>query len=249
MTLPPRTVLILGGTTEGYALADALTTLPGWRGISSLAGRTRQPRLPAGETRIGGFGGPEGLAAYLRDNAVAAVIDATHPFARRMGWNAAAACTAAGVPLLRLDRPAWSAGPDDRWQQVEDWEQAVTALRDQGIRRAFLALGRQEAEAFVPLATCHFVIRAVDRPDPLPAFSAAEWILARGPFTATEEEALFREHRIEAVVCKNSGGPMDGKLEAARSLSLPVILLRRPPRPQTACAPTVAAALSWLAGL
>ena len=249
MTLPPRTVLILGGTTEGYALADALTTLPGWRGISSLAGRTRQPRLPAGETRIGGFGGPEGLADYLRATAIAAVIDATHPFARQMGWNAATACTAAGIPLLRLDRPAWSPGPGDRWQEVENWEQAVTALRDQGIRRAFLALGRQEAEAFVPLTACHFTIRAVDLPNPLPAFTAAEWILARGPFRAAEEEALFRQKGIEAVVCKNSGGPMDGKLEAARSLSLPVILLRRPPRPQTACAPTVAAALSWLAGL
>lgn len=246
MTAPVRTALILGGTTEGYALADALTDHPGWRAVSSLAGRTRQPRLPTGEHRIGGFGGPDGLTVYLRDCGIAAVIDATHPFARRMGWNAAAACAAAGVPLLRLDRPVWSPGPSDRWQEVDDWDQAVQALREQGIRRAFLALGRQEAEAFVPLTSCHFVIRAVDLPDPRPAFADAEWILARGPFPAAAEEALFRQRQIQAVVCKNSGGPMDGKLTAARALSLPVILLRRPPRPPTATAATVDAALAWL---
>lgn len=246
MTAPRRTVLVLGGTGEGYALAEALQDHPRWRCLSSLAGRTRSPRLPAGDTRSGGFGGPAGLAAFLRTEGITAVIDATHPFARRMGWNAAAACTEQGIPLLRLDRPAWQAGPEDRWHEVTDWDQAVAVLRRLRTGRAFLALGRQEVAAFTPLTTCHFVIRAVDLPDPLPPFAAAEWILARGPFSQAEEEALLHHHGIEAVVCKNSGGPMDGKLAAARRLGIPVVMLQRPARPQTARAATVAEALTWL---
>lgn len=144
---PP--VLILGGTTEAYALADALVA-EGGRVISSLAGRTTSPRQPAGEWRVGGFGGPAGLEAYLRAEGIGAVIDATHPFARRMGWNAAAACQAAGVPLLRLDRPAWTPGPGDRWDQVDDWDEAVRRLDEGGAQRVLLALGRQELFGVCP---------------------------------------------------------------------------------------------------
>src|SRR5689334_14276439 len=159
-------LLILGGTTEGYALAAALAGLTGLRVISSLAGRTANPRLPAGETRIGGFGGPDGLAAWLRDARIAAVVDATHPFASRMGWNAAAACAATAIPLLRLERPAWQPIAGDCWHQVADWQEAA-ALVGRIARHALLALGRQEIAAFAPLEHVRFLIRTVDAPDPM----------------------------------------------------------------------------------
>lgn len=117
----PLKVLILGGTTEAYRLAEALVGLTGVQVITSLAGRTSAPRMPSGDTRIGGFGGVAGLTSFLRAEGVGAVIDATHPFAVGMGWNALAGCHAAAVPLLRLERPAWIPEPGDHWTLVEDW--------------------------------------------------------------------------------------------------------------------------------
>lgn len=245
-TASERTVLVLGGTTEGYRLAEQLQALPGWTGLSSLAGRTREPRRPAGAVRIGGFGGADGLAAFLRAGGISAVIDATHPFARSMGWNAAEACRQTGVPLVRLERPAWTPGSGDHWIWVDDWSQAVGHLRTLGVRRAFLALGRQEAGAFAGLPECHLVIRAVDLPDPLPPLADAEWVLARGPFSLEEERTLLTRHAVDCIVCKNSGGAMDAKLVVARDLGLPVLLHRRPPRPKTPVVATCDAALDWL---
>ena len=122
-------ILILGGITEAYALAETLAARADLRVVNSLAGRTSNPRLPVGETRIGGFGGVAGLTAYLREQSIHAVIDATHPFASRMGWNAFAGCGAAAVPLLRLERPGWTAVPGDCWEPVPDWKRAVAALQ------------------------------------------------------------------------------------------------------------------------
>jgi precorrin-6A/cobalt-precorrin-6A reductase len=242
-------LLILGGTTEGYALAASLGGRDGLRVISSLAGRTVNPRLPAGETRIGGFGGPEGLAAYLRESRIGAVVDATHPFASRMGWNAAAACAATDTKLLRLERPAWQAGPGDRWHEVADWDDAAT-LVGRIARHALLALGRQEIAAFAPLDHVRFLIRTVDAPDPMPPFARAALLLARGPFQKDEEYALLQSRRIDTVVCKNSGGTAtDGKLAAARRLAIPVVMRRRPPRPDTQVAASVAEAVAWVQGL
>lgn len=240
-------VLILGGTTEGYALAAALAPRPDLLVVSSLAGRTASPRQPPGALRVGGFGGVAGLAAWLRGERIAAVIDATHPFAARMGWNAEAACRDAGVKLLRLERPAWQAGPGDRWDEVDDWEQAARVLAASG-RGVLLALGRQELAAFAGLDQVRFVIRSVDAPDPMPPFAQAELVLARGPFSLDDELALLRRHRIDTIVCKNSGGTAtDAKLEAARTLGVRVVMRRRPPRPPVPAVATVAAATGWLA--
>lgn len=241
-------VLILGGTTEGYALAEALEAHARWRPVSSLAGRTGRPRPPVGEMRVGGFGGPEGLARYLAEADIAAVIDATHPFAARMGWNAAEGCAAAGVPLLRLERPAWRPVTGDRWVGVPDWGGAVVALRDMGAHRVLLALGRQDLAPFAVLPRTWFLIRSVEAPDPMPPFAAAEVLLARGPFTLEDETALLRDRAIDAIVCKNSGGTAtDAKLTAARMLGVRVVMRDRPPRP--AGVPVVASvpeALGWL---
>jgi precorrin-6A/cobalt-precorrin-6A reductase len=240
------TLLILGGTSDAYDLAQALADRPGLRVISSLAGRTTAPRRPAGQLRSGGFGGALGLAAYMKDNHIDAVVDATHPFASRMGWNAAQGCAMAGVPLLRLERPAWVAGPGDRWDEVDDWDQAVALVAARS-RRVLLAVGRQEDLApFAGLDQVWFLIRSVEAPAPMPPFAQAELLLARGPFAHDDERRLLASRNIDTILCKNSGGPTDAKLAAARELGIKVVMKRRPPRPDLPLAADVAQTLNWL---
>lgn len=243
-------VLILGGTGDAASLAESLAQAEtGWHVISSLAGRVGNPRLPPGEVRIGGFGGALGLADYLRVQGIAALVDATHPFARRMGWNAAAAAHEAGVPLLRLGRPPWQAGPGDRWTEIDDWDAAVALLRTRP-RRVFLALGRQELAPFATLADTSFVIRSVEQPDAGLRFADAQFVLARGPFRLEDERTLLREHRIDCIVCKNSGGEATfAKLLAAREMGIEVIMQRRPPRPVVPEVADAAGAIAWLRAL
>jgi precorrin-6A/cobalt-precorrin-6A reductase len=244
--LTPLCVLILGGTGEGYELARALSEVPHLQVVSSLAGRTRRPRLPQGEVRIGGFGGASGLAEYIRDRGAGAVIDATHPFAATMGWHAAAAAEVAGVPLLRLERPPWCAEPADDWHEVGAWDEAADLVRRLA-RRVLLAIGRQEIGPFAAIATAWFLIRAVEAPDPMPAFPHAELLLARGPFDLAGERELLARHRIDTIVCKNSGGSAtEAKLIAARALGLRVVMRRRPPRPELPTVRSTEAALVWL---
>lgn len=240
-------ILILGGTTEAYELADRLASRAGLRVVTSLAGRTSAPRMPTGQTRIGGFGGVAGLVAYLREQNIRAVIDATHPFAATMGWNACAGCRAASVPLLRIERPAWVAEPHDCWEPVERWDQAVAALEHGGSRRVFLALGRQELAPFAGLDTIWFLIRVVTPPDPMPAFRAAHLLCARGPFDLESERELLGAHDIDTIVCKNSGGAATAaKLIAAREQGIRVIMRQRPERPVVAVVRNVDDALDWL---
>ncbi len=222
------TVLILGGTAEARQLAGRLAGAGGLRVVSSLAGRVRDPALPVGEVRTGGFGGAAGLAEWLTARDVAAVIDATHPFARGISANAAAACARTGTPLLSLVRPPWTAGDGDTWHEAGSLPEAAAMLPALG-RRAFLTTGRQELAAFAPLDQTWFLIRCVDPPSgPLPP--AREVVLARGPYDAASERALMRRHRIDLLVTKNSGGQMTaGKLAAARELGIPVVMVSRPP--------------------
>lgn len=240
-------ILILGGTSEAYALAERLVAA-GQRVISSLAGRTESPRLPAGEVRIGGFGGVEGLMDYLRQQGIRCVIDATHPFAAQMGWHAWGACRLSGVPLLRIERPPWTPAPGDRWEEVAGWSEAVERLRWINARRVFLAIGRQELQHFASLDDLWFLIRLVSPPDPLPPFRQAEWLYARGPFALADERDLLDRYRIDAIVCKNSGGEATAaKLIAARERGIPVVMRKRPPRPpEVQSVATVEAALAWL---
>ncbi|AVM76019.1 cobalt-precorrin-6A reductase [Magnetospirillum gryphiswaldense] len=240
-----RNILILGGSTEAYALARELADRPDIRVISSLAGRTGTPRLPAGDVRIGGFGGADGLAAYLRDNHIDAVVDCTHPFAARMGWNAAQGCAAMDVPLLRLERPAWVRQGGDLWDEVVDWTEAATLVGTRS-KRVLMTVGRQELEPFAGLDHVWFLIRSVEMPDPMPPFTQAETLLARGPFTDEDERELLITRGIDTIVCKNSGGPTDAKLAAARALGIRVIIKTRPCRPDTPKAADIAEALSWL---
>lgn len=236
---------MLGGTGEARRLAAALHGRAGVAVTSSLAGRVTVASLPSGDVRIGGFGGVEGLRRWLRDHAVDAVVDATHPFARQMTAHAVAATAQAGVPLLVLRRDGWTDGPGDRWHRVPDAVAAVRLLPGLG-QRVFLATGRGDLAAFADLDGHWFLLRAVDPPPPpLPAHH--HLLLGRGPFTADAERALLREHRIDVVVARDSGGAMTAaKLVAARELGLPVVLLERPEAPPVPTVATVDGAVRWL---
>jgi len=238
-------VLILGGTAEARALAAELDA----RGIgvlTSLAGRVGRPRLPPGEVRIGGFGGREALARWLAEHRVSAVVDATHPFAERISASATRACASAGVPLLRLERPGWRERPGDRWTWVDDLDAAAAAIGPLG-ERAFLTTGRQGLAAFAGLRAIWFLIRCVDPPRP-PLPLRREVILDRGPYSLAGEGELLDRHRIDVLVTKDSGGEHTAaKLDAARARGLPVIVVRRPPRPASEAVGTVEAAVAWVA--
>jgi precorrin-6A/cobalt-precorrin-6A reductase len=237
-------VLVLGGTTEGRALATAISTTPGLRVISSLAGRTKSPLLPAGEVRIGGFGGVDGLTNFLREQKISAVVDATHPFAATMTAHAVAASAQAGIPLLVLRRPGWTEQPNDRWHRVPELAAAAEALPALG-ERVFLTTGRQSLAAFAGVDACWFLSRSVEPPAP-PLPRRIEVLLDRGPFSLGGEQKLLKQHRIDVLVTKDSGGSI-AKLDAARERGLPVVLVDRPPLPPaTETAPTVEAALAWL---
>jgi precorrin-6A/cobalt-precorrin-6A reductase len=240
-------VLILGGTAEARALAAALVGA-GVPVISSLAGRVRDPALPAGEVRIGGFGGVDGLAAWLGEHDAAAVVDATHPFASTMTAHAVAACAATGVPLVILRRPGWT--PQPGWIWAGSLSDAATRLPALG-ERVFLTTGRTSLATFTGL-DLEFLIRCVDPPDvPLPP--RARVLLDRGPFTVEGERALLRDHRIDVLVTKDSGGPLtSAKLAAARAEGVCTLVVRRPPLPAGVDAvSTVEAAvarLGWIDG-
>ncbi|MFB7598222.1 cobalt-precorrin-6A reductase [Streptomyces sp. NPDC056160] len=223
-------VLILGGTTEARRLAELLHGTPGTRLTSSLAGRVAGPRLPPGQVRVGGFGGTEGLTAWLVDHAVDALIDATHPFAGTISFHAARAAATAHVPLLALRRPGWVPVAGDRWHEAASLEAAAEMLPALG-RRVFLTTGRTGLAAFAALDDLWFLVRSVDAPEP-PHPRAMEVLLDRGPFALDGERALLRRHRIDVLVTKDSGGAATApKLTAAREAGLPVVMVRRPAVP------------------
>jgi precorrin-6A/cobalt-precorrin-6A reductase len=223
----PRHILILGGTAEARGLAAQLAADPALRVTSSLAGRVAQPKLPPGEVRVGGFGGPAGLARWLREHKADAVIDATHPFAGTISSNAAVAAAGVHVPLLALRRPGWVAGPGDAWHSAGSLPEAAALLPGLG-ERVFLTTGRLGLAAFAALDGPWFLARSVDPPEP-PLPPRTEVLLARGPFTVEGESELLRRHRIDVLVTKDSGGQAtSAKLDAARQLHLPVLVIRRP---------------------
>jgi precorrin-6A/cobalt-precorrin-6A reductase len=236
-------ILVLGGTGEARELADRLAG-EGLEVMTSLAGRVSNPRLPAGRVRLGGFGGPQRLAGWLRENQVSAVVDATHPFAERISASAREACTSAQVPLLRLERPGFQEQPDDRWILVRDLDHAAEVLPAQG-ERVLLTTGRQGLAAFARVSQCWFLIRCVERPvPPLPAHH--QLLLDRGPYTVGGELALIDRYRIDLLVTKDSGGAMtQAKLAAARERDLPVIVVQRPAPAGTDTVTSVGQAMRW----
>ena len=235
-------VLLLGGTAEGRALAARL--YPQTDVISSLAGRVPDPALPAGPVRIGGFGGVEGLRQWLRDNDIAAVIDATHPFAATMTANAAAACAELALPHLLLSRPAWD--PGDAELVASDRE-AADVVAAKGYSRVFLTTGRSGTTAFRD-SGAWFLIRVVTAPQAENLPRDHELLLSRGPYRYEDEHRLMRDHRIDVVVTKNSGGELTRpKLVAAQALGVDVVMIDRPPLPAgVTVVDSVDDAVGWL---
>ena len=239
-------VLLLAGTGDAIALAARLADIPGVTTTASFAGRTAHPALPARtNARIGGFGGVQGLRAYLIARKIDAVIDATHPFARQMHRNAAEACASLALPIIAFLRPAWTPTAQDRILEVDDVPAAAAPARMHG-RRIFLTIGRQELAPFAACDDRWFLIRSIEAPNaPLPP--ARHMLLERGPFTLEHELALMREHAVDTVVSKNSGGKATyAKIEAARALGLLVVLIKRPGRMDTPVAEQYDNVISWI---
>jgi len=240
-------VLLLAGSTEASATARALDARDDCELTVSFAGRTRTRVDMPGEVRVGGFGGVDGLVTYLRAERIDVVVDATHPFAATMPHHAAEACRIAGVAGVRLCRPPWSATAADRWYPVDDLAGAAKQIGTLGARRVFLTTGRQELAPFAGMADVWFLVRAIEAPDPMP-LSRATVILDRGPFAVDAERRLLLDHEIDLVVSKNSGGSATAaKLEAARDLSIPVVMVNRPAPAGLPLVATTADALAWLA--
>ena len=213
----------------------------------SLAGATANPAHAPIPQRIGGFGGAEGLAAFLARERIGAVIDATHPFAARMSANALAACRATETPLVVFTRPPWTREAGDRWIEVATIDAAVDAL-GQKPRTVFLTQGRLQLAAFARAPHHRYIVRAIDRPAEIGALPDCKLILARGPFSLADEAALMRNEGIEALVTKNSGGRATyAKIEAARALGIEVVILRRPPAPEAETLHDLDAVLAWIA--
>lgn len=238
-------VLLLGGTTEAGQIARALAAA-GINAVYSYAGRTAAPIAQPLPVRTGGFGGIDGLIQYLTCERITHVVDATHPFAAQMSRNAVAACTHAGIALIGYERAPWLAGPGDDWRPVPDITAAVAALPVEPAR-VFLAIGRGNLEAFANKPQHFFLLRLVDRPaTPLPLPNSAV-VIGRGPFKMAGDLMLLTTHRITHVVAKNAGG--DGaraKLDAARALHLPVILIDRPTLPERPIVRSIDDMMRWL---
>lgn len=241
-----RHILILGGTSEARQLAGRLADRSDLKVTLSLAGRTAQPAAQPVPVRIGGFGGAEGLAAYLTAECIDVLVDATHPYAATMAAHAAEAAARAKIPIVALRRKAWTAIAGDKWTEVGDIDDAVAAL-GASPRRVFLAIGRKEVGAFAAASQHDYLIRSVDPVEPPLDVPHAAYIVARGPFSEDDERALLKQHRIEIVVAKNSGGKATkGKIAAARALGIGVIMLRRPALPNVPAVETVQDAVAWL---
>lgn len=236
-------ILLLAGTGDARRVAVSLAE----RGVpllASLAGATRQPETLPVPCRVGGFGGQAAFEAFLGEENITAVLDATHPFAHRITERTARVCAARGLPYLQLLRPPWRPGPGDRWVEIDREEDATRHIPEGAV--VFLATGRQTLARFAGLAGRRLICRRIDPPEEPFPFAGGEYLVGRPPFSVADEVALFRRLAVDWLVVKNSGGAASAtKLVAARELGLPVLMIRRPPRPAAPMVETVAAAVDW----
>ena len=236
--------LILGGTADASLLAAEIART-GIDAVYSYGGRTRAPADQPLPTRIGGFGGVSGLADYIRREGITHAIDATHPFAAEMSRHAVEACAQTCTPLIALERAPWTKASGDNWIDVADVNTAVAALPE-APANVFLAIGRQHIAPFATKPQHSYTLRFVDPPEaPLPF--AADVIVSRGPFTLDSELEMMRSRGIAWIVARNSGG--DGaraKIDAARTLGLPVVMISRPALPERRRVESVADVMQWL---
>ena len=220
-----KRILLLGGVTEALAMARRL----GPQHVYSLAGVGRVPADLPCEVRVGGYGGAEGLAQYIREQRIDVLLDATHPYAAQISHNAASAAALAGIPCWALRRPAWQPQAGDDWREVADWAELVEALKP--FQRPLFTLGREPLEHLHEIPEGQFwTLRALDT---YPGNARCEVIGARGPFVIDDERALFAQRRIDVLISKNSGSSAtEPKLEVARERGTPVLILKRPKLPE-----------------
>ena len=243
--MAPTRVLILAGTAQARGLCEALAGRADIAAVASLAGRTREPHMLPVPTRHGGFGGVEGLVDHLKSERVDLLVDATHPFAAQMSANAAQACQSARVPRLSFDRDPWVRQTGDDWIEVDDLAAAARALGG-AHKRVFLSQGRVGISAFKAAGPHGYVMRAVEAPAREDVPRDCKVILGRGPFAYEDEARLFADERIDIIVSKNSGGS-SAKIDAARALRIPIVMIRRPAPPPGARVTTLDGALAWIA--
>ncbi|MET0679000.1 MAG: cobalt-precorrin-6A reductase [Bradyrhizobium sp.] len=238
-------ILVLGGTTEASQLARWLADDSRFEATLSLAGRTLSPKPQPLPTRIGGFGGIAGLEAWLREHDIAAVIDATHPYAAQISAHAVTACNSLSIPLASILRAPWTRETDDHWVEVETMEAAAAALGSTPAR-VFLSIGRQELAAFTVAPQHHYIARTIDPPDvALPP--DIRLVHDRGPFDDATEEAFLAREGIDVIVSKNSGGVASyPKIAASRRLQIPVVMIARPHKPAGTMLDGADAAVRWL---
>ena len=238
-------LLLLAGSGEARAIAEALAERDGLRVTASLMHPPRSFGPLAVPTRLGGFGGDGGFSDYLECKGVTAVLDATHPFAVRIGARSAPICEQQGLPFARVLRPSWKPGQEDNWHEVAD-EAAASALLRPG-QRVFATSGRDTVLALARQVEARIFLRQLGDDEPPDALSNVEAVPGQGPFSVAQEIATFKELEIDVLVTKNSGGlPSRSKLDAARALGLPVILIARPPQPDVPLLTSVAEALDWV---
>ena len=220
-----KRILLLGGVTEALAMARRL----GPQHIYSLAGVGRVPADLPCEVRVGGYGGAEGLAQYIRQQRIDLLLDATHPYAAQISHNAASAAVLAGIPCWALRRPAWQPQAGDNWREVANWAELVEALKP--FQRPLFTLGREPLEHLHEIPEGQFwTLRALDT---YPGNARCEVIGARGPFVIEDERTLFAQRRIDVLISKNSGSSAtEPKLEVARERGTPVLILKRPQLPE-----------------
>jgi precorrin-6A/cobalt-precorrin-6A reductase len=242
-------VLILGGTGEAAQLAAKVANIHGIEAITSLAGRTREPSVPLGNLRIGGFGGVTGLVNYLHQMKIDVLIDASHPFANQIAFNAAEAAMQVKIPRLKLIRPPWKQVNGDRWIEVDSIKAAAAVVENQS-KRVFLSIGRQEIGAFAHLQQIWFLMRMIDPPEAQALVPPGKVLCDRGPFHIHNEREILIHHQIDTIVSKNSGGDATyAKIIVARELNLPVIMVNRPLLPPGEQVTEIDEALVWLYSL
>ncbi|MGB5959865.1 MAG: cobalt-precorrin-6A reductase [Coleofasciculaceae cyanobacterium] len=241
-----KRLLILGGTAEANQLAAKAAKIDKIEVITSLAGRTQKPVSPVGTVRVGGFGGKSGLIEYLQGQKIDLLIDATHPFAAQISFNAAAATAKLRLPHLMLVRPVWQQVAGDNWLEVSNNEEAAKML-PKSAQRVFLTIGRQELAAFAHLKSQWFLMRMIDPPIAETLIPPGKLLLEKGPFSLEHERQLLKEYQIDVIVSKNSGGDATvAKIIAARELKIPLVMVQRPAKPDVEQVANVDAAINWL---